>query len=146
MLFNSRTNFSPYLILVPFITSKNFPSNCQSENQTHLFSIFCLLSAMHSNFLHLYGYDHFPYHLSCHHSETFDNYNTHAYRLEKADFSILQLTCKIHEGLFYFSQELKLSIMERSWSKACCPSDNDEWLDSWGTGSLPLWPVLSNES
>lgn len=72
--------------------------------------------------------------------------NTYACRLENADFSISQLTCKIYEGLFYFCQELKLRIMERSWAKACCPSDNDEWLDSWGTGNLPLWPVLSNES
>lgn len=37
MLFNSRANFSSYLILVLVITSKNFPSNCRTESQTRLF-------------------------------------------------------------------------------------------------------------
>lgn len=43
MLFNSRANFSSCLILVPVVTSKNFPSNSRREGQTRLF--FHFLSA-----------------------------------------------------------------------------------------------------
>lgn len=139
MLFNSRANFSSYLILVPLITSKNFPSNCQSENQTHLF--FHFLSAERNALQFSPPLRLRPFSLPSQSpsAKHLTIINMYACRLENADFSISQLTCKIYEGLFYFCQELKLSIMERT-------CDNDEWLDSWGTGSLPLWPVLSNES
>lgn len=51
--------------------------------------------------------------------------NTHAHRLENADFPTLQLTCKISEG-FYLSQESKHNFVEWTQSKVCCPTDNDE--------------------
>lgn len=75
--------------------------------------------------------------------------NTYAYGLENADFPISQLTCKTYEGFFYFSQELKPSIMERSWSKVCCPSDNREmvwFLENQEPPSLasPLQGILSS--
>lgn len=88
MLFNSWANFSSYLILVPFITSKNFPSNCRSENQTHLFFHFLSAERIALQFSPPLRFWPFSYHLNRHHarstySETFDSYKCACIQIRK---------------------------------------------------------------